>query len=84
MTKGHEHEIVRALKTHPKAHHGKLILYFVWSWAFNCSVICDLGSQWNSQLRVLVLIGIMVYLECSIVGIYVKSKLLRCSLCDQE
>ena len=34
MLKGCDHEIVRALNTHPKAVLWKLELFFVWLWAF--------------------------------------------------
>jgi hypothetical protein len=34
MAKGHDHEIVRALETHPKAIPWKLKLNFEWSRAF--------------------------------------------------
>jgi hypothetical protein len=38
MAKGRDHEIVRALETHPRLYHGEFILNFVWSWAFKCCV----------------------------------------------
>ena len=38
MAEGHEHKIVRALETHPKAVLWKIELNFVWAQAFMCSL----------------------------------------------
>ena len=38
MAKGCNHELCGPLKLIQRRYHGKLILKFVWSWAFSCSV----------------------------------------------
>ena len=38
MAEGHDHKIVRALETHPKAILWNIVLHFVWSQAFMCSL----------------------------------------------